>query len=218
MATLKGAFMNLGAGLLGALPNLVVFQFNPDKVTRTPTLVQPPRANAGAGRQDALPQVGEPSEAMSFTLKLDATDQLARGNALAAANGILPTLSALEMLMYPKSPVSLDLFKLAGGPAPHQHTPDKLDTVLFFWGTFRVFPVALTALSITETSYSTLLLPIRAEVAVSLQVLTPSQLAADAAVARGAYAYSRAVKEVMAALNLANAVDFGVSAGAALPF
>ena len=31
MAALKGAFINLGAGLLGALPSIVVFQFNPDR-------------------------------------------------------------------------------------------------------------------------------------------------------------------------------------------
>jgi hypothetical protein len=41
MAALKGAFIKLGGGLLGALPNIVVFQFNPDRVTRTPRLVQP---------------------------------------------------------------------------------------------------------------------------------------------------------------------------------
>jgi hypothetical protein len=42
MAYLKGAFINLGAGLLGDLPNIVVFQFNPDRVTRTPTLASAP--------------------------------------------------------------------------------------------------------------------------------------------------------------------------------
>lgn len=218
MATLKGAFMNLGAGLLGALPNLVVFQFNPDRVTRTPSIVRPPQTSAGAGPQSANNQVGEPSEALSFTLRIDATDQLADGNPLAAASGILPTLSAIELLMFPKSSLGGDLFSLSPGKKPHQHPPDTLDTVLFFWGAFRLLPVAVTSLSITETIYSTLLVPVRADVAVALQVLTPGQLAKDAELARGAYRYSRKVKEVMAALNLANAVSFGVSPSAALPF
>jgi hypothetical protein len=54
MAVLKGAFINLGAGLLGGLPNIVIFQFNPEKVTRTPTLAQPPHTPVGAGTVDAI--------------------------------------------------------------------------------------------------------------------------------------------------------------------
>jgi len=216
MATLKGAFINLGNGLLGALPNLVIFQFNPERVTRTPTMVQYPASSDGSGIRDTSNQPGDPSEWLSFTLRIDATEQLARKNPIAATSGILPTLSALERLMLPKS--GLDLFSLAGDAGPHVHPPERLDTVLFFWGPFRIFPVAITSLSITETEYSPQLLPVRAEVSVSLQMLTPSQLAKNAILARGAYRYSQGVKEVMAALNLANAVEFGVSAKATLPF
>lgn len=216
MAALKGAFINLGAGLLGALPNIIVFQFNPDRVTRTPKLVQPPPPSTGAGARNTATQPDQPSETMSFSLRVDATDQLAKSNPLAASSGILPTLSALELLMVPKSSLSIDLFNLGGGAKPHQHPPDKLPTVLFFWGAFRILPVSITSLSITETEYNTLLTPIRAEVSVNLQVLTPSQLDKDATFAQGAYKYSQGVKEVMAALNLANAADFGVSASLSL--
>jgi hypothetical protein len=212
MAVLKGAFINLGAGLLGALPNIVVFQFNPERVTRTPSLVQPPPPSDGSGSRDANQQPGQPSESYGFSLRIDATDQLANSNPIAAASGILPTLSALELLMIPKSSLSLDLFNLGGGAKPHQHPPERLPTVLFVWGPFRIFPVNITSLSIVETQYDRLLNPVRAEVTVNVQVLTPSQLAKDASLARGAYAYSQGVKEVMAALNLANAVDIGVSA------
>ena len=218
MATLKGAFINLGAGLLGALPNIIVFQFNPDKVTRTPKIVRPPPPNTGAGNQDSQQQPGEPTESMSFTLRIDATDQLAKSNPLAATSGILPTLSAVELLMVPKGSLSIDLFNLGGGKKPHQHPPAKLPAVLFFWGPFRILPVTLTSLSITETEYSPQLIPIRAEVSVNVQVLTPSQLAKDATSERGAYKYSQGVKEVMAALNLANAAEFGVSASVSLSF
>jgi hypothetical protein len=211
VAALKGAFINLGAGLLGALPNIIVFQFNPDQLTRTPSIPQPPQQADGAGSRDSLRQPGPPGESMSFTLRIDATDQLAAGNPLAAINGILPTLSALELLMVPKGSLSIDLFGLSGGPKPCQHSPERLPTVLFIWGPFRVLPIMLTSLSITETAYDTKLNPVRAEVSVALQVLTPSQLAKDAALARGAFAYSQGVKEVMAALNLANAAEIGVS-------
>lgn len=216
MAALKGAFINLGAGLLGALPNIIVFQFNPDRVTRTPKLVRPPAPATGAGTTDATQQPGQPGESIGFTLRMDATDQLASANPIAATSGILSTLSALELLMVPKSSLVIDLFKLAGGNKPHRHPPEKVPTVLFFWGPLRILPVSVTSLSITETEYDPLLNPVRAEVTVSLEVLTPSQLAKDATLALGAYKYSQGVKEVMAVLNLANAAQLGVSASLSL--
>ncbi len=217
MAILKGAFINLGAGLLGALPNIVVFQFNPDRVTRTPTAAQPPPASDGSGSRDARQQPGQPSETYNFMLRVDATDQLAAANPIAAASGVLPTLSALELLMVPQGSLTLDLFNLSGDKKPHQHPPERLPTVLFVWGPFRILPVNITSLSIVETQYDMLLNPIRAEVTVNVQVLTPSQLDKDAEFARGAYAYSQGVKEVMAALNLANAAQIGVSAVLSFP-
>ena len=216
MGALKGAFINIGAGLLGALPNIVVFQFNPEQMTRTPRLVQPSQPDTGAGPRDSNQQPAEPSESMSFTLKIDASDQLAAGNPIAAASGILPTLSALELLMVPKSSLTLNLFSLGGGAGPHLHPPNRLPTVLFFWGPFRLVPVNISSMTITETQYDPQLTPVRADVSVSLDVLTTNQLSKDATFARGAYKYSQGVKEVMAALNLANAVEIGVSSSLSL--
>jgi hypothetical protein len=217
MAALKGAFINLGAGLLGALPNIVVFQFNPDQVTRTPTLGQPPARSVGAGSRDATQQASGPTETYSFTLKLDASDQLADGNPIVAASGILPALSALELLMVPASRMTINLSALAGSkPGPYTNPPTKLPTVLFFWGPFRIWPVTVNSLSVSETQYDQLLNPIRAEINVSLQVLTPSQIAKDATLANGAYQYSLGVKQVMATLNLANMAQLGYSASFSL--
>lgn len=207
---LKGAFLNLGAGLLGALPNIIVFQFNPETMSRTPALAQPTQPSTGAGSSDATQQPAQPSESISFTLRIDATDQLASANPIALASGILPALSALELLMVPKTALSIDLSQLSGGPKPCVHPPTKLPTVIFVWGAYRILPVTVESLSINETEYDTLLNPIRAEVSVKLQVLTPSQLAADASFARGAYKYTTGVKEVMATLNLLNAAQIGL--------
>ncbi|HLH37283.1 MAG TPA: hypothetical protein VKX41_21620 [Alloacidobacterium sp.] len=210
MAALKGAFLNFGAGLLGALPNIVVFQFNPAQVSRTPAIPRRPQPCTNAGATSAKQQPCPPSESMSFTLRVDATDLLAQGNPIAAASGILPTLSALEMLMVPQSSLSLNLLSLSGSSGSHQSPPSSLPTVLFFWGPFRIFPVAITSLSVTETEYDTLLNPIRADVSVNLDILQPNQLAGDT-LGNAAYNYSQGVKETMAALNLAFAVQFGVS-------
>lgn len=211
MPTLKGAFVNLGAGVLGALPIFVVFQFNPETISRTPSLVLPPPPSDGSGRINGMDQPVEPSESISFSLRVDATDQLVlEGNPVAATRGIHPTLAALELLMVPKSSLSINLVKLSGKKSASQLPPDKLPTVLFFWGTFRILPVTITSLSINETEFDVLLNPVRAEITVSLQVLTPSQIT-DSAFAIGAYKYTQGVKEVMAALNLVNAAEIGVS-------
>ena len=207
MITLKGAFINLGAGLLGALPNIIIFQFNPETVSRTPSLVWPPPKPKGIGTVDATQQPAEPSESYSFTLRLDASDQLAQGNVDAAANGILPALSALELLMIPKSSLLIDLPRLAKIKKVFVNPPLKLNNVLFFWGPHRILPVVVTQMSISETEYDQLLNPVRAEVSVTLDVLTKTLIDKHAVLARGAYAYSRGVKEVMAALNLANAAQ-----------
>jgi hypothetical protein len=215
MAALKGAFINIGAGLLGALPNVVVFQFNPDRVTRTPSLAQKPSPPDGSGKRPATQQPDNPAESISFTLRLDANDQLAQASPVAATSGILPTLSALELLMVPKSGLSIDLFSLSGDSKPYKLPPLTLPSILFFWGPWRILPVSLVSLSITETEYDPLLNPVRAEVSVSLEVLTPTQLG-NSTLAIGAYNYSEKVKEVMAALNLANAASIGVGAAMSL--
>ena len=96
MAALKGAFLNFGAGLVGALPNIVVFQFNPTQVSRTPAIPRRPPTCSSTGSSNATQQPCPPSETMSFSLRVDATEQLAQSNPIAAASGILPTLSAGE--------------------------------------------------------------------------------------------------------------------------
>jgi hypothetical protein len=213
MPVLKGAFLNFGAGLLGALPNVVVFQFNPETISRTPSLAQQPTTPTDAAQQPA-----QPSESMSFSLRLDATDQLASGNPIAAASGILPALSALELLMVPKSSLTIDLSALAGTSPSSKQQPARLPVVLLVWGPWRIVPVQITSMSINETEYDQLLNPIRAEVSVSLQILTPNQLPADATLALGAYKYSEGVKEVQAALNLANTAALGISASLSVSF
>lgn len=210
MAALKGAFLNFGAGLLGGLPNIVVFQFNPGQVTRTPAIAQQPRPCNSTGKTNSLEQPCQPAETISFTLRIDASEQLAQSNPIAAASGILPALSALELLMVPKSALTINLSLLSKLQFAFQLPSASLPTVLFFWGPFRLLPVTVNSLSITETEYDTLLNPIRADVSVNLQVLQEGQVAGDK-IATGAYNYSQGVKEVMAALNLANAAQLGAS-------
>jgi len=217
MPVLKGAFIRMDDDLLGGLPIIVVFQFNPEKITRTPA--QPaasaaqatPAPTASNARQTA----SEPAESIGFSLRLDATDQLAARNPIAVASGILPTLSALELLMAPKTPVAASLSSLAGGSGSHQSPSATLPLVFFFWGPYRILPVKIKSMTIEETRFDTRLSPVRADVSLQLEVLTPDALEGDT-FARDVYNYSKGVKDVMAALNLVNAAEMGVSAALSL--
>lgn len=210
--TLKGAFLKFSGGLFG-LPNIVVFQFNPETVTRTPSLAQQTEFGDGAAR-DPLRVVAYPAESFSFSLRLDATDQLAASDPITIASGILPALSALELLMYPM-PATQTLTLIPGSDSAYTNPPNLLPIVLFFWGPFRLMPVRVTSMSITEVEYDQLLNPTRAEVSVSLDVVSPPTLADDLMI--GAYKYTQTVKETMAALNLANSAAIVASLKFPLP-
>ena len=106
--------------------------------------------------------------------------------------------------------MSIKLLTRKSQPGPYQLSPNKLPTVLFFWGMYRILPVVITSLTITESEYDPLLDPVRADVSVNLQVLVLNQLQGDT-LGRGAYHYSQGVKEVMAALQQANAAYMGAS-------
>ena len=162
------------------------------RATRNPALPRPPVQTDGSGTQDANQQPGQPGESISFSLRVDANEQLAQANPIAVASGVLPTLSALELLMVPKSALTINLFRgAASGGQPFRNPPEKLDVVLFVWGPGRIVPVRVTGLSITERLYDALLNPTHAEATVTLRVLTPDELTFVtgplSSIARGAY-------------------------------
>ncbi len=94
MAVVKGAFIRYD----NDQPVVVVFQFNPESISRTPA--HPPLESATPTLENPRITPSEPAESMRFDLQIDATDQLAAGSPLAAAHGILPILSALELLIF----------------------------------------------------------------------------------------------------------------------
>src|SRR4051794_25635755 len=91
----KGAI--LGLDPFNPLASVIVFQYNPDTLTRTLT-AQSTGGNADKG--EALRLKGPPEEKISLEVEVDAADQLERGDALAGSLGVHPTLASLEMLLY----------------------------------------------------------------------------------------------------------------------
>lgn len=229
---LKGAFVEFMPTFLVPLPNVIIFQFNPETMTHTWTPAAADiAARAGRGG-NPMAVKGLPGESFSFTLAMDAGDMIADGSpvavGLASASGIYSRLAALEMLLYPTGAFqgggllgSVSASITAGGisigasasAGVDRSVPQsQLPTVLFVWGPGRILPVRVTSLTITEKLYNSLLLnPTHAEAQIGLTVLTPDQLKAVtgplAGIAKDAYVYSQGLRQALAVANLANAAE-----------
>jgi len=212
---LKGALIEYGSDFLVPLPNVILFQFNPETLTRNIQI--PPRPSGGTARETT--QAGEPSvEKITFKAEFDAADGLNTNNVLARTMGVGPRLAALEKMVHPSNIIggligaAMDAvgkaLNPAGGkkggrqPIPRENYP----RILFIWGPFRVLPVVIESMSITEQQYDFLLNPVRAEVSIGLAV-NEIDVCSDDIVAKGALKYSSAAKEAQAIANLANTIE-----------
>lgn len=228
---IKGALVEFMPTFLVPLPNVIVFQYNPETITHTWTQAESlPSPASGLLRSNPLAVKGVPGESFSFTIAMDAGDMIADGSSVAGGiaitTGIYTRLAALEMLQYPtaapggsllgtvSASVSAGGISLGGASsaqAKRSVPVSQVPTVLFVWGPGRILPVRVTGLTITEKLYDPLLNPTHAEAQLNLRVLTPEELAfvtgplAD--IARVAYKYSQGLRQVLAVANLADAAE-----------
>jgi hypothetical protein len=167
----KGAIV--GIDLFNPFASATIFQYNPDTLTRT---IQPQNMGAGSGdRAEVTRLKGAPIETIKLDVEIDATDRLETGDDNTVNMGIYPQLSALEMLVYPKSALVIaNTVLLAVGTI--EIIPPMAPLTLFVWGLKRVLPVRLTDFSITEEAHDVNLNPIRAKVSLSMRVLTYNDL------------------------------------------
>lgn len=162
---MKGGIVSFA--LPSPVPTVITFQYNPDTLTRT---IQP-QGSGGEDRSEVLRLKGAPVETIKFDAELDATDALEKGDPIALASGLLPQLSALEILVYPASSLILaNSIAMAFGTL--EVIPPVAPFTLFVWGAQRILPVRVTDLSITEEAFDTALNPIRAKVSLGLRVLS----------------------------------------------
>lgn len=167
---MKGALV--GLDIFNPLASVIVFQYNPDTMTRT---LQAQTAGDGGARTEVTRLKGAPVETIKLDVEIDATDQLERADALATATGIYPQLSALEMLLYPKSALVIaNTVLLAAGTL--EIVPPSGPLTFLVWGLKRVLPVKVTDFSITEEAFDVGLNPIRAKVSLGLRVLSYNDL------------------------------------------
>jgi hypothetical protein len=210
---LKGALVEYGTGLASYLPNVVLFQFNPESITRTIEI--PPRPSGASLRE--VNQAGEiPVEKISLTAHFSAQEEATRQNPITLASGIGPQLAALEKLVRPAGPLSGLIAKAvdkiaslvsSGAGDPTQQVPrEAYPRTLFVWGATRVLPVTIDSLSIVEKQYDALLNPTLAEVTISMTAIVPDPCSDDP-IAKGAYTYSQYARDALAALNQADNVQ-----------
>jgi len=204
---LKGAIIGLDP--VNPLASIVVFQYNPDTMTRS-LEARTASGTGGADKSEAFRLTGPPKETITLSIEVDATDGLEQNNPLAVTLGVYPALSALEMLLYPKS-LTVIGNAIAAAVGILEVTPQEAPLTLFVWGPQRVLPVRITSFSITEEAFDTALNPMRAKVDLHLQVLSYY----DLKITNPGYSIFLAhqiAKEVMATSNVLNSIqNTGVS-------
>jgi len=191
--------------------NLIVFQYNPETMTRG----LQPTGGAGADAQqpgsgDTLPTL-PPIETFQLDVELDAADPLAEGNGLATAVGLHPALAALELLVAPPSAALIlnGILSLAGSAII---SPATAPLVLFVWGPARVVPVRVTSVAVTEQAFDPLLNPIQARVALGMRALTLPELFQAGPPFNALGIVNLVAKEVLARSNVFNsAAQIGAS-------
>jgi len=211
---LRGALIEYGTDLIGPIPNVVIFQINPESLSRV--LQVPPRPTGATQRETT--QSGEKTfEKITFKAQFDAAPMLDEDKLLARLFGVGPQLCALEKMVLPSAKLAGligaaidaigDALGAAGADPPAQPIPrEKYPRILFIWGPARVLPVTIDSMTINEIQYDNLLNPVRADVDLSLTVISVDECSDDV-LAKGALTYTTIVKEAQAIANLANTAE-----------
>jgi hypothetical protein len=103
---LRGVLVEYGANILGPIPNIVIFQFNPENMTRTITIPPPPASASARPRVETHAAAAPPSERFEISAHFSAADDLGAGGAVSAIPrlfGVGPQIAALEKMVYPQS-------------------------------------------------------------------------------------------------------------------
>ena len=195
---LKGAIV--GVDLFNPLASVILFQYNPDRLTRSVQHQSAARTPGGApNRSEVLRLKGPPNETISLEIEIDAADQLEKAETPATTMGVHPTLASLEMLLYPKSARMIANEILAEFGVIEVIAPEAPLT-LFVWGPKRVLPVRITSFNINEQFFDTRLNPIRASVSLSMSVLNYQDLGL-VSVGGALFMAHQVTKEVMATIG-----------------
>lgn len=178
--TVKGMLIEYALSLP---PLVLVFDFNPQSLTRSRTITLRTGSAPGTrgGYDFALPTEtarvaqGVTVQPESFTIEilLDATDRMNDGDPIATVAGIEPELDTLRTMVEPKAQGPGGLQTLAslglGGQRAFQRS-ESASVLLLVWGT-HILPVFLTSIRVTEEAHLPSLVPYRARASLTMQVI-----------------------------------------------
>lgn len=196
---LQGALIEFSERFIGPVPNVIIFQYNPETLARTLDIWTPPEPPGDEPQPEVKPgaptqsQPGDPVETFTLELELDATDALEDpgSHPVAVISGVADRIAAMEMLLYPQPDESLlggllgnlsaSLSVGAGGvsagggaaaqAAKARAAPKEVPVVLFVWGPGRIVPVRLTSFAVDEQAFLPTLYPMRAKVSIGLRIV-----------------------------------------------
>jgi hypothetical protein len=164
-------------------PLVLVFEFNPESLTRTRTItMRTGNAPATRGGYDftlptETPRVSQgvtvQPESFSIDILLDATDRMNEAEPIATVFGVEPELDTLRSMVEPKSQGPGGLQTLSslglGGQRAFQRS-ESASVLLLVWGT-HILPVFMTSVIIAEQAHLPSLVPYRAKATLAMQVI-----------------------------------------------
>lgn len=194
-------------------PLILVFEFNPESLTRTRTItLRTGNAPGTRGGYDfALPTetprvsqgVTVQPESFSIDILLDATDRMNEAEPIATVFGVEPELDTLRSMVEPKSQGPGGLQTLSslglGGQRAFQRS-ESASVLLLVWGT-HILPVFMTSVIIAEQAHLPSLVPYRAKATLAMQVIEGNN---------PFYTVERVRQVVGAALNTGRTVIGGI--------
>ncbi len=177
----RGALIEYGLSLP---PLALIFDFNPQQISRTRTMtIKTGDAPGSRGGYDFTSPLETPrvaqgvemqAETFSIDILLDATDDMNDGNPIANSFGVQPQIDTLRSMLEPKVQGPLGVRTLAsltpGGGARAFERDETASVLIFHWG-LQNLPVFLTGVAQKEVLHLPNLSPYRAEMQLSMQVI-----------------------------------------------
>lgn len=203
----KGMLIEYG---LSIPPLALSFDFNPQQISRSRTITIKTGASPGLrGGYDftnpletprAAQGVDMQAETFSIEILLDATDKLNAGDPIAAQYGVQPQIDTLRAMLEPKTQAPLGVQTLASldvtGASKAFERQESASVIIFSWG-MQNLPVFLTGVAQKEVLHLPSLMPYRAEMQLSMQVIES---------ANPFYAAEKVRRAAMTALNAADVI------------
>lgn len=190
----------------GAVAKTLPMLINPATMTRT---LEVRSMGEEGGRSSPLRLIGPPVETLNVEAKLEVSDALARGDAMAREEGVRPYIAALQMLVSPSSEALSrnDALQQSGAL---EIVPMAQPLSLFVWGPGRILPMRLISLSIVEEFFNTRLFPLSATVTLGMRSLTVEDLGVSSRGGALYMTYLRGIEESAARLPEGQVSQLGI--------